>query len=69
MRCSSRSLAFRRYRRRNYIKSPSVVEAKLASVVKAKVTVSDQTGSLILLVERLFFEPLSTIGIDDWYRN
>ena len=37
--------------------------------MKAKVTVSDQTGSSpILLVERLFFEPLSTISID-WNRN
>ena len=60
MRYSSRSLAFRRCRRRNHIKAPSVVKAKLtqASVVKAKVTVSDQTGSSILLVERSFFEPL-----------
>ena len=69
---SSRSLAFFwRCRRRNRIKIRSIVRAKLTSKChesKSNSIWSDRFFSPILLVERLFFEPLSTISID-WNRN
>ena len=71
MQWSSRSLASRRCRRRNNVKLPSVVRAKLTSKChesKSNSVWSDRFFSNSSGGGRLFFEPLSITSLD-WNRN
>ena len=74
MQGSSRSLAFRRCRRRNHIKIPSIEGAKLTSKWCRESKKSNSIWSDRFFFNPpggkiIFFESLSTIGIDDWNRN